>query len=106
MKYYGRIGFMTTKESETEPGIWEEVIDEKPYYYDVNRRSFRQSNSESVNDNFTINNDFSIIADGYALTNFSHMRYLEFKGVRWVIATVDVQYPRINLTTGGIYNGE
>ena len=32
------------------------------------------------------------------------MKYIEFEGTKWKITNVEVRYPRLNLTVGGIYN--
>lgn len=102
-KFYGVIGFAETVE--TEPGIWEEQIVEHPYCGDVirNIRELKTS-SNSVNDNIDITNEISIVADPYAERNMYSMRYIVFKGNKWKISKVDVNYPRLTLTLGGVYN--
>lgn len=101
-KWYGIIGYAETVE--TEPGVWEEVITERPYFGDSIRNTRLLQNSGSVNDNVNIGNQISIIADPYANQNFHSMRYVEFMGSFWKITNVDVQYPRLILTVGGVYN--
>lgn len=32
------------------------------------------------------------------------MRYIEFMGAKWKITNIEVQYPRLILTVGGVYN--
>lgn len=103
-KFYGIIGYAETVE--TEPGIWEEQIVERPYYGDVIRNIRNLQNSGGVNDDINITNEISIVADPYANQNFHTMRYVEFMGTKWKISRVDVQYPRLNLSIGGVYNGE
>ena len=44
------------------------------------------------------------IADSFAKDNFHLMKYIEFEGTKWKITNVEVRYPRLNLTVGGIYN--
>lgn len=102
-KFYGAIGFAETVE--TDPGIWEEQIVEHSYYGDVvkNIRNL-QSSSESVNDNINVSNEISIVADPYATQNMYAMRYIVFQGVKWKITTVTVNYPRLTLAIGGLYN--
>lgn len=102
-KFYGKIGYIDTVE--TEPGIWEEQIVEREYYGDLTRNTSRFQQSGGVNDNINISNNISILADPYANENFQHMRYVEFMGAKWKIDNVDIQYPRIILTVGGVYNG-
>lgn len=104
-KWYGMIGFSETVESE--PGIWDPVITEKPYYGDViSNRWNRQVSSNSTNDNINITNSISIVADPYAVDNCSKMTYVEFMGTKWKVSSVDVQYPRLILSIGGVWNGE
>lgn len=102
-KFYGNVGYIETVE--TEPGCWEEQIIERPYYGDLIRNTSRYQSSGGVNDDININNNISIIADPYANENFQHMRYVEFMGAKWKITNVEIQYPRIILTIGGVYNG-
>lgn len=102
-KFYGAIGFAETVE--TEPGIWEEDIIERSYSGDVVRNTRKlQTPSNSVNDNVDITNEISIVADPYAEQNMYAMRYIVFKGNKWKISTVEVNYPRLILTIGGLYN--
>ena len=101
-KWFGKIGYAVT--SETRPGIWEEVIVERNYYGDMTRNSRRLQAASQVNDDININNELSIISDPYAMNSFHAMRYAEFMGTKWKITNVEVQYPRLRLTLGGVYN--
>lgn len=101
-KFYGAIGYATTVE--TSPGIWEEKITEHMYAGDLGRNTRRLQSGAQVNDDLTIANEISIIADPYAYQNFHAMRYVEFMGTKWKVSNVEVQFPRLILTTGGIYN--
>lgn len=103
-KFYGNVGYIQTVE--VEPGIWVDKVTELPYYGDLVRNTSRFQSSGGVNDNITISNVISIVADPYANQNFQYMRYVEFMGAKWKITNVDVQYPRISLTVGGVYNGK
>lgn len=103
-KWYGVIGYCNTVE--TKPGVWEEQIVERPYYGDLIRNSRTLQSASQVNDNINIANEISILADPYATQNFHAMRYAEFMGTKWKISNVSVQYPRLTLTLGGVYNGQ
>ena len=103
-KWFGKIGYAVT--SETRPGIWEEVIVERNYYGDMIRNSRRLQAASQVNDDININNELSIISDPYAMNSFHAMRYAEFMVTKWKITNVEVQYPRLILSLGGLYNGE
>ena len=102
-KFYGNIGFAETVE--TEPGVWVEKMTVRPYYGDLVRNTRRLENSGGVNDNVNISNDISIIADPYANHNFHSIRYIEFMGAKWKVSNIEVRYPRLILTIGGVYNG-
>lgn len=101
-KFFGAIGYAETVE--TTPGVWEEKITERNYYGDLIRNSRRLQSSEQLNDDINISNEISIVSDPYANANFHSMRYVEFMGAKWKITNVEVQYPRLKLTLGGLYN--
>lgn len=101
-KWSGKIGFEKT--TETKPGVWVEEFTERSYYGDVIRNSRRLQTTDQVNDNITISNQLSIVADPYAYENFHSIRYATFMGTKWKITDIEVQYPRLLLTLGGVYN--
>lgn len=104
-KFYGKIGFADT--IETAPGVWDEDISEREYYGDIVRNSRRLDNrQDSTNKSVSLNNDISILADSYAQENIYAMRYVEFAGSKWEISNAEINYPRIRLTIGGLYNAK
>lgn len=103
-KFYGAIGYAVTEE--TKPGVWMEKITERMYYGDLSRNTRKLQSSSQLNDNIDIANEVSIVADPFANENFHSMKYVEFMGAKWKITSVEVQYPRLILTVGGVYNGE
>lgn len=103
MKYYGNIGYAKTEE--ISPGVWGETIVERKYFGDIISNTRRtQSQSESINDDVNISNKISIVTDPYAYDNFHSMRYVVFGGTKWKVTNIEVQYPRLILTIGGVYN--
>ena len=38
--------------------------------------------------------------------HFTMIRYIEWMGVKWKVNNVEVQYPRLTLHIGGVFNGE
>lgn len=103
-KWFGVIGYAETVE--TTPGVWEEKIVERSYFGDVTRNTRRLQTTDQVNDNIDILNTISVVADPYAYQNYYAIRYAEFMGAKWKVSSVDVQHPRLNLSLGGVYNGE
>ena len=103
MKWYGVIGFGETVE--TKPGVWEDKITQRTYFGDVTRNTRMLQSGGQVNDNINVSNLISVVADPYANQNCHSIRYIEFMGTKWKVSNVDVQYPRLILTVGGVYNG-
>lgn len=106
-KYYGTVGYMRTEETDpvNHPGVYTEVETERQYYGDVLSNNRRYENGEGLNDNINIRNEISILADPFAMENLAYMRYLTWLGNKWKITDVKVNYPRLILTIGGVWNG-
>lgn len=102
MKFCGNIGFAETVK--TKPGVCEERITERRYFGDITRNLRRLQDNAKVNSDVDISNEISIVADPFANENFHAMRYVEFMGAKWKIESVEVQYPRLILSIGGLYN--
>lgn len=104
-KFYGKIGYADTVETFDGSGVWQDVITEYPYYGDLLKTSRSLETNEKVNDDISIGNSISIVADKLASEHFFKMKYVVWAGVRWTVTKVDVLSPRLTLTLGGVYNG-
>lgn len=102
-KWYGKIGFGATVQ--TSPGVYEDSIITRSYRGDLIRNNRRLQSTDQLNDNINVANEISIVSDPYANTHFHSIRYVEFQGAKWKVSSVDVQYPRLILSIGGLYNG-
>ena len=102
-KFYGSIGYAISKE--TAPGVWVEDIVEHKYSGDVYRNTRQLQSGNQVNDSIDISNEISILSDPFANENFHSMRYVTYMGAKWKVSSVEVRYPRLILTVGGLYNG-
>lgn len=100
-KFYGAVGFVKTVESA--PGVWTEQIVERKYYGNVISRT-RSLQSNGVNDNINISDEISIVADPFANENYFAIRFIEYMGAKWKVQSISVQFPRLNLSLGGLYN--
>ena len=106
-KFHGIIGFVDTVEDPDNPGIWDEQIVEREYSGDLIRVYKRtQTSSSSSNDNITLSTEISIVADPYVNQNMYAVRYVVFGGAKWKVESVIVEYPRLKLTLGGVWNGK
>lgn len=103
-KWFGKVGYASTEE--TSPGIWQATITEREYYGDTVRNVRRLENDQKVNDDIAVAVDISIVADPFAYSNFHTIKYVTYMGNKWKVSSVDVKYPRLVLSLGGLYNGE
>lgn len=103
-KWYGKVGYSETVE--TSPGVWKPQDTVREYYGDVIRNTTKWAvNSDSTNDDLTVNSQISIVADPFANNKFHSMKWIEFMGARWKVTSVEPQPPRLLLTLGGVWNG-
>lgn len=103
-KWFGKIGYSINEE--TDPGIWESEIVEREYFGDITSDRRKHQNTGEINDSINLSNVISIVADPFAYQNCSSMMYAEIMGAKWKISDVEIQYPRLILTVGGVYNGK
>jgi hypothetical protein len=80
-------------------------VTEISYFGDVIRNSLKSQSGESVNNDLSVSNSISIVADMYAREHFSAIRYVEWAGTKWSVTEIEVQHPRLILRLGGVYNG-
>lgn len=105
-RFYGKIGYGESHEFPADSGIWvDEITIERDYYGDVIRKTRRMEQTENLNDNVSVGNSISIVADEYANANFSNIRYVIWNSIAWKVTEVEVRQPRLILTLGGVYNG-
>ena len=106
MKWHGLIGFETQVEVSPGPGKateWKPQIVPRHYYGEVNRLVKRYDSGDKINDDISINNQFSIISDPFANENFWNMKWIEWMGRKWKINEVTIEHPRLTINIGGEY---
>lgn len=104
MKWFGMVGFNTTRPLEEDSDIMIHDVVERPYYGEETRLQSQWKTSGHKNDDKDINTEISIVSDPFACDHFTDIIYVEFMGVKWDVTSVSVQYPRLILSVGGIYN--
>jgi hypothetical protein len=102
-KFHGKIGFGEATESS--PGVYVDSIVEHEYYGDVLNLSRSLRQGAVLNEDLLVGNLLSIMGSRYALENFLNIRYIEWSGELWTIENVILQYPRLILRLGEVYNG-
>ena len=103
-RFYGVVGYII--EEETALDVIEEKPVERYYKGDLVKNNRKLDQGVGKNDDVTISNQISIVADPYALSHIFAMRYVRWMGTNWKVSNVEVQHPRLILTLGGVYNGE
>lgn len=103
-RYSGVVGYGETVE--TAPDVFRKIVVERPALGDVfrNSRSLEEGGSKANND-LSVGNSISIVADPYANEHFFNIRYVMWQGARWTVSKVDVEPPRLVLRLGALYNG-
>lgn len=102
-RFHGEVGYGNPQE--TAPGVWTNVITEFPYTGDVIRNTRKLESGEGLNDDITVGNSISILADQFAIDNFHKIKYVRWMGEDWTVTNVEVRFPRLILSLGGVYNG-
>jgi hypothetical protein len=103
MRFHGEVGFGETVE--TSPGVYSDVIVAHEYYGDVTRAARKLAEGEDLNQDLSLVNSISIVANAYASEHFFEVRYVLWNGVYWTVTDVEIQRPRLLLRLGEVYNG-
>lgn len=104
-KFYGEIGYGDSVETPPGSGVWVDEITEFAYYGDVIRNTRKLDNGENLNNDLSVSNSISILADQYAIEHFFAIRYIRWAGTLWTVTNVEVQSPRLIVSLGSVYNG-
>jgi hypothetical protein len=104
-RFHGAVGYSDLIETPPGSGVWVDTITEFSYMGDVIRNTRSLEPRDSLNDDLTVGNSISILADQQAIDHFFKIRYVWWMGVRWIVTQVEVQTPRLILRLGGVYNG-
>ena len=106
MKFYGQVGFAKTVEEPVGSGIWVDKVFERNYYGVVNRITRRWDQNQQRNDDINVGNEISIVSDPFITQNIPWIKYVKWNCAAWKVSSVEVQFPRLILSIGGVYNGE
>lgn len=106
MKYYGKVGYISTSESASAPGVYEKTVTERNYRGDVRKLSTNWGQGIGINDDLNVSHEISIVADPFAIQHFHEIAYIAWEGALWKVKSITVEYPRLRLMIGGVYNGQ
>lgn len=100
-RFSGKLGFVMTRE--TEEGVWLEDKIEIPVKGTIRSLYLRNDNNSSVNTNLRLTNEVSILLDSKIETYLETLKYVIWKGSKWEVQSIGVNYPRLTINLGGLY---
>lgn len=103
-KFCGKLGYVMTVE--TRPGIWEPQEIERDVVGDLLSSTRRWVTDADVNDDLTLSNRLSIVADQYCMDHAYQLKYVVMMGAKWKVSSIELQAPRLILNLGGLYVGQ
>jgi hypothetical protein len=102
-KFAGLVGFVS--QEETARSVWSQVETQRMMKGDVIRQSLNHQNDDKVNSDITLGHRVSLLGDAYATENYYKLKWLQYKGIKWEVTSVEMQRPRIIVSLGGVWNG-
>ena len=100
-RFSGKLGFVMTRE--TEEGVWLEDFVELPVKGTIRSLYVRNDNSSSANINLRLTNEISVLMDTKIQTYLQTLKYVVWKGLKWEVQSIGVNYPRLSINLGGPY---
>lgn len=100
-RFSGKLGFVKTRE--TEEGVWLEDKIEIPAKGTIRSLYVRNDNSSSANANLRLTNEVSILLDSKIQSYLETLKYVIWKGSKWEVQSIGVNYPRLTIHLGGLY---
>lgn len=104
-RFYGEVGYGIAVEDPPDSGVWVDQITTRNYTGDVIRNARRLEDGQNLNNDISVGNSISIVADQYAVEHFHFIKYVRWAGAAWIVTSVEVRAPRLILSLGGVYNG-
>lgn len=104
-RFHGEVGYGTSVETPEGSGVYVDQITEYSYFGDVIRNTKKLESGEHLNNDISVGNSISIVADQFAIEHFFIIKYVRWAGVLWTVTNVEVKSPRLILSLGGVYNG-
>lgn len=97
-----QIGFVKT--IEIEPGVWENQSYERSYVCRVLSNSYKWSREEKITEDLSLSNRFSVVCDATLQKDCGYMKYIVYLGNKWTVNTIKMNFPRLEISVGGLYN--
>lgn len=104
MKWFGEIGYF--EETENVDGVTTNTFQTQQYYGDIIKNYKTNTDAGTVNEDFDVNNRISVVADPYLIGHFHRIAWITFMDVKFKVHSVELQYPRLIVSLGGVYREE
>lgn len=104
-RFYGTVGFVSTEESASSPGVFKEKVIEKRYYGEFLSSGYRRDDNQVINSNIQLSNRVSLLTDPYAFEHASYIAYVKIAGTKWAVSSIEYQGKRLICSFKGIYEG-
>ena len=106
-RFFGPIGYEQAQ-IETEPGIYAPsvMVEHNSFGTVLTRKRKWDASATGTNDDVSVTNRISIVADDYVNEHWPAIKYVKWGGVYWKVLSIDIVRPRIILSLGGVWNGD
>jgi len=104
-RFFGEVGYGFSAETPPGSGVWVDSVIEYSYKGDIIKNARALTPTDKLNQDISVSNSISILADQYAIEHFFDIKYVRWAGALWDVSNVDVQSPRLILSLGSVYNG-
>lgn len=103
MRYSGMFGYSV--QTESGPGKFEDVITEVLRLGRVEQRTENLAGEGEVLPRYRTSTSISVLSRGAAVQENADLAYVEWRGRRWVPASIIEEYPEIKVFIGEEYHG-
>ncbi len=103
-RFHGILIAITEKEDPNNPGVFPSTEVEYKVFGDYFSEKMNATHGAYVSDNISMSNRISIRAPKHLFDEVETIRSLKIKNTLWRISNIELQYPRMIITLGGLYN--
>lgn len=103
MRYSGKFGYSV--QTETSPGVTEDVITEYDKLGTVEQRTENLAGEGEVLPRYRTSTSISVLSRGPAVPENGDLAYVTWRGRRWAPASIVEEYPELKIFIGEEYHG-
>lgn len=103
MRYSGKFGYSV--QTETSPGVWEDVITERDMLGTVLQRTEVLDGEGTILPRYRTTTSISVLSNGVNQMTYANLAYVVYKGIRWQPGSIVEEFPRLTVYIGDEYHG-